>query len=109
MIHVLDKLTRSGDNNPNHAAQWTAATRVVKTMTEEEQSLYNLLKVIELGSHQLAHEIDGGCQGDKSHMRGYGYMAECWEFLFSRGISQSMIDRVTDCSEEIDRAMREAG
>jgi len=29
--------------------------------------------------------------------------------LFSRGISQSMIDRVTDCSEEIDRAMREAG
>ena len=109
MIHILDKLMRPGQWNPNHEAQFHAAARVVKGMTEQEQSLYNLLKIIELGSNQLAHDIEGGCQGDSTHMRGYSYMAECWEFLFARGITKQMIDKVTTDSELIDRAIEGAG
>ena len=108
MVFIIDQLLQR-PAHPNVEAQLVAANRVVKHMSQDEQSLYNLLKVIERGSEVIARDIEGGRRGDSTSMRAYGIMAECWQFLFARGITKTTIDKVVEQSRALDEAIGMAG
>lgn len=108
MIHALEQILQK-EKSPTNEAMFVAGSRVANSLSPDEQQLMNLLKVIELGATQLAHFIDLGCKGDATHMRAYGIMSECWEFLFARGITRNQIDKVVEMAAAIDDAIRSAG